>query len=84
MNATLHTILCMWLFYDQKANETLSNLEPEEQINAAADLTQQLVQATEPQNRSLLPNDLGVSAKILAAVVDVLENNNATDEVRMS
>ena len=66
----------------QKDNKTLSNLNPEEQISTAADLTEQLIQATEPQNnKSLLPNDLGVSARILTAVVDVLENNNATDEV---
>ena len=64
-----------------KANETLSNLEPEKQINVVIDVTQQLIQATEPQNQSLLPNDLEASARILTVVVDVLENNNATNEV---
>ena len=47
-----------------------------------AELTQQLRQATEPLvNQSLLPNNLGASARILMAVVEVLENNNSTDEV---
>ena len=64
-----------------KANTTLSNLEPEEQIIVAAEVTQQLIQATEPQNKPLLPNDLGASARILTAVVDVLENNSVTNEV---
>lgn len=67
-----------------KANTTLSNLEPEEQIMIATDVTQQLIQVTEPQNKSLLPNDLGASARILTTVVDVLENNNMTNEVYYS
>jgi hypothetical protein len=60
-----------------------SNLEPEEQVSAAAEVTQQLIQATEPiyRNNSLLPRDLGASARIITAVVDILENNNASDIV---
>ena len=58
-----------------KANTTLSTLdqlEPEEQIMIATNVTQQLIQITEPQNKSLLPNDLGASARVLTAVADVL------------
>ena len=47
----------------------------------AAELTQRLIQATEPLNQSHLPSDLGASARILTAVVEVLENNNSTDKV---
>ena len=50
-------------------------------LGEANDITQRLIQATEPQNRSLLPNDLGASSRILTAVIEVLENNNSTDEV---
>ena len=65
-----------------KDMKILSNLEPEEQINAASNVTEQLIQFTEPQNnKPLLPNDLGASARILTAIVDVLENNDATNEV---
>ena len=66
-----------------KANITSSNLEPEEQITVATDVTQQLIQATEPQGKSLLPNDLGASTRILTGVVSVLEKNNVTNEVRI-
>ena len=66
----------------KKANITSSNLEPEEQIAVATNVTQQLIQATEPKSKSLLPNDLGTSARILTAVVSVLEKNNMTNEVR--
>ena len=59
----------------------LNNLEPERQIIVAANVTEQLIQFTEPQNRPLLPNDLRSSAEILTAVVEILENNNATNEV---
>ena len=45
-------------------------------------VTQQLIQATMPQNRSLLPNDLQVSTRVLTNIIEVLENNeNATDTV---
>ena len=64
-----------------KDENILNNLEPEQQITAANDVTEQLVQFTEPQNKSLLPNNLGASARILTAVVNVLENNNVTNEV---
>ena len=43
------------------------------------ELTELLIEATEPQNRSLLPNDLQVSTRILTTVLEVLEDNeNAT------
>ena len=45
-------------------------------------VTQQLVQATMSQNRSLLPNDLQASTRVLTNVIEILENNgNATDMV---
>lgn len=66
-----------------KAKKSLTDLEPEKQIEAAAEVTQRLIEVTVPQNKSLLPNDLRASARILTAVVDVLENNNATNEVRI-
>ena len=48
-------------------------------------VTQQLVQATMPQNHSLLPNDLQASTRVLANVIDVLESNgNATENVNIS
>ena len=48
----------------------------------SAELAQQLVQATLPQNRSLLPNDLQASTRILTTVLEVLENNdNATADL---
>ena len=60
----------------------LNNLEPEERNNVASNVTEQLIQYTEPQNnKPLLPNDLGASTRILTAVVDILEKNNATNEV---
>ena len=65
-----------------QADETLSTLDPEKQIEQVTELTERLVQATEPRsNKSLLPNDLGTSARIIADVITVLENNNSTNEV---
>ena len=64
-----------------KDKKALDNLEPEAQIIVVTNVTEQLVQFTEPQNKSLLPNDLGASTRILTAVVDILENNNVTDGV---
>lgn len=61
---------------------TIATLDPEEQIMQSAELTQQLVRATLPQNRSLLPNDLQASTRILTTVLEVLENNdNATADL---
>ena len=37
---------------------------------------QELVQATAPQNRSLLPNDLQASNRIISSVIDVLEKSD--------
>ena len=59
-----------------QAVATIATLDPEEQVTQSAELTQQLVQATLPQNRSLLPNDLQASTRILTTVLEVLENNN--------
>ena len=64
-----------------KTNKSLTDLEPEVQVEEAASMTQRLIEATMPQNKSLLPNDLGASARILTAVVNVLERNDAIDEV---
>ena len=64
-----------------KANKSLTDLEPEVQVEEAASVTQRLIEATMPQNKSLLPNDLGASARILTAVVNVLERNDAINEV---
>ena len=45
----------------------------------SAQLTEQLIEATQPQNRSLLPNDLQASTRILTTLLQVLQNNdNAT------
>lgn len=64
-----------------QAAKLLSTLDPEE----AANITEQLIQVTKPKpnNQSLLPNDLGASARIVTVIVQVLENNNSTDEVYM-
>lgn len=65
-----------------QAQATIAILDPEEQILQSAELTQQLIQATEPQNRSLLPNDLQASTRVLTTVLQVLENNdNATADL---
>ena len=48
-----------------------------------AELTEQLAQATLPQNQSQLPSDLEVSSRILSAVVAILETNNVTNNVRI-
>ena len=63
-----------------KANKSLTDLEPEVQVEEAASVTQRLIEATMPQNKSILPNDLGASARILTAVVNVLERNDAINE----
>ena len=43
-------------------------------------VAQELVQATAPQNRSLLPNDLQTFTRVLSNVIKVLENNNHTTD----
>ena len=46
-------------------------------------VTQELVQATAPQNRSLLPNDLQASTRVISSVIDVLEkSDDASDTVK--
>ena len=52
-------------------------------MNQIAELTERLAQATQPQNQSLLPNDLEASSRILSAVVDILEASNITNNVRI-
>ena len=66
-----------------QAMEALNTLEPEQQVLLAANITQELIQATESKqfSQSLLPNDLGATARIVTVIVQVLENNNSTDEV---
>ena len=44
-------------------------------------VAQELVQATAPQNRSLLPHDLQISTRVLSTVVQVLENNDHTTDI---
>ena len=53
------------------------------QIIEAAELTERLIVATEPlqSNNSLLPNDLGASVTVVDVIIEVLENNNSTNEV---
>jgi hypothetical protein len=58
-------------------------LNSDEQVTKIAELTQQLAQATLPRNQSLLPNDLQTSSEILSTIVDVLESNNVTNNVRI-
>ena len=53
-------------------------LDPEQQIMQISAVAHKLAQATLPQNRSLLPNDLQATTKILFYVIKVLENNNTT------
>ena len=59
--------------------ETLLNSE--ELVAQPTAFIQQLIQATQPQNQSLLPNDLQTSSRILSIVVQVLDVNNITNEV---
>ena len=69
--------------YIIQAEQALSALDPEEQVEQVTELAHRLVQATEPlSNKSLLPNDLGTSARVVADVITVLENNNSTNEVK--
>ena len=46
-------------------------------------LTEQLAQITLPQNQSLFPNDLQTSSEVLSAIVNVLEANRITNDVRI-
>ena len=60
--------------------------DPEEQVLPITALILQLVQATLPQTRSLLPNDLQASVRVLTIVIEVLESNynsNDTNEVNI-
>ena len=60
----------------------MSSLDPDEQVEQVTEVAQRLAQATEPlSTKSLLPNDLGASARIVTDVITVLENNNSTNEV---
>ena len=55
----------------------------EEQVTEIAELTERLAQITLPQNQSLLPNDLQTSSEVLSAIVNVLEANSITNDVRI-
>ena len=48
-----------------------------------SELMQQLAQATQPRNLSLLPHDLQTSSEILSTIVGILETNNITSNVRI-
>ena len=56
-------------------------LNSEDQVTQIAELTGQLVLATQSQNQPLLPNDLQTSSEILSIVVGVLGANNMTNNV---
>ena len=58
-------------------------LNSEEQVTEIAELAQQLAQATQPRNQSLLPHDLQTSSEILSTIVDILSANNVTSNVRI-
>ena len=73
------TLLLLILHHVPQAETAITSATPEEQIMQTNELTDLLIEATEPQNRSLLPNDLQASTRILTTVLEVLENNdNAT------
>ena len=55
----------------------------EEKVTEIAELTERLAQITLPQNQSLLPNDLQTSSEVLSAIVNVLEANSITNDVRI-
>lgn len=75
-------VSCITWHSFKQAQETIATLDPEEQLVQSAELTQQLIEATQPQNRSLLPNDLQASTRILTTVLQVLEDNdNATTDL---
>ena len=63
-----------------QAEILLNSEELVTQINIT-ELVRQLIQATQPQNQSLLPNDLQASSRILSIVVQLLDANNITNEV---
>ena len=49
--------------------------------STSMELIQQLIKATQPQNQSLLPNDLQTTSRVLSIMVEVLDANNITNEV---
>ena len=80
----LYCIVSALQLYTQ-AKQVLSTLDPEQQAEQVTELAQRLVQVTRPlSNKSLLPNDLGTSAMVVADVIRVLENSNSTNEVMFS
>ena len=58
-------------------------LNSEEQVTEISKLTKRLAQVTLPQNQSLLPNDLQTSSEVLSTIVNVLEANSITNDVRI-
>ena len=57
----------------------------EQQVLPITTLIQQLVRATLPQTRSLLPNDLKVSVRVLTIIIETLESNyNGSDVSEVS
>ena len=60
-------------------------INAEQQVLPITTLIQQLVRATLPQTRSLLPNDLKASVRILTIIIETLESNyNGSDVSEVS
>lgn len=64
--------------------ENLLSSKEEMAQSASMELIQQLIEATQPQNQSLLPNDLQATSRVLSIMVEVLNKNNITNEVLYS
>ena len=58
-----------------QAIEFLSTADPREQLIQTSVVTRDLLQATIPQTRSLLPNDLQAITRVTSSVIAVLESN---------
>ena len=66
-----------WSWLTLQAQKLIS---AEQQVLPITTLIQQLVHATLPQTRSLLPNDLKASVRVLTIVIETLESNyNGSD-----
>ena len=59
-----------------QAIEFLSTADPGEQLIQTSSVTRDLLQATIPQTRSLLPNDLQAITRVTSSVIAVLESND--------
>ena len=61
--------------------ENLLSSEEEMAQSASMELIQDLIEATQPQNQSLLPNDLQATSRVLSIMMEVLNKNDITNEV---